>query len=48
MPIPIPTPNEDRVEFVRRCMMDEKMMEEYPNVPQRFEICFTSWKANTQ
>jgi hypothetical protein len=48
MPIPTPTPEEDHSTFMHRCMVDEKMMEEYPNVPQRFAVCLTSWKANSK
>jgi hypothetical protein len=51
MPIATPTSNESETEFVRRCMADEKMLEEFPDNGQRFAVCQSSWdesKADVQ
>ena len=51
MPIATPTPSETETEFVRRCMADDKMLEEFPDNGQRFAVCQSSWdesKATVQ
>lgn len=42
MPIPIPKPNENKEEFIRRCMVDPVMVEEYDQ-DQRLAICNSQW-----
>lgn len=44
MPLPKPTPNEQKEEFIRRCMEDSVMKSEYPNKAQRLAICAVQWK----
>lgn len=39
MPLPKPKNNENLDEFMNRCMIDNIMIEEYPNNKQRFAIC---------
>jgi len=39
MPIPIPQPNESEAEFMRRCMADPVMVDEYEDNGQRFAVC---------
>src|SRR5574343_1239389 len=42
---PIPTPNnEDKDTFVKRCMSDYTMVNEYPDEKQRYAVCLTSWE----
>jgi len=36
MPIPQPTPQETKDEFIQRCMSDDKAVEEFPDNSQRF------------
>lgn len=43
MPIPKPRPGENQNEFMQRCMGDEKMKDEYPNM-QRYPVCQASWE----
>lgn len=43
MPIPKPRPGENQNEFMQRCMGDEKMKDEYPNM-QRYPVCQASWQ----
>lgn len=46
MPIPTPNPNENKRDFVQRCMSDEKMASEYKNTEQRLAVCSTSYEEN--
>ena len=42
MPIPTPNSGETRKEFVRRCMSNKTMINEY-GAEQRFAICVSEW-----
>jgi selenocysteine-specific translation elongation factor len=44
MPIPKPKQNEDKQKFVGRCMGNETMKKDYPNVQQRIAICLGQTK----
>ena len=44
MPIPSKKPNEDRQNFVSRCMSNETMKKEYPETKQRIAICLSQTK----
>ena len=46
MPIPTPQPEEKDKEFLQRCMIDDKMVEEYPDKDQRYSICITQIKGS--
>lgn len=46
MPIPQPTPQETKDEFIQRCMADDKAVEEFPDNSQRFAVCNTQWMEN--
>lgn len=46
MPIPQPEESEDKSEFVSRCMSDETMRTEYPDVNQRYAVCQNQWERN--
>lgn len=39
MPIPQPQPGEPEEDFTRRCMADETMRQEYPDLRQRLAVC---------
>ncbi len=39
MPLPKPLKTEKQNEFTQRCMTDDVMVKEYPNVQQRLAIC---------
>ena len=39
MPIPKKETGETTIEFINRCMSDEKMVCEYPETDQRYSIC---------
>jgi hypothetical protein len=39
MPIPSKKPEENNKDFIQRCMIDPVMLEEYPDIHQRFAIC---------
>jgi len=43
MPIPAPHKDEDKKDFMDRCMSDDVMVKEYPDNRQRYAICQTSW-----
>lgn len=44
MPVPKPRKDEKKDKFIKRCMSDKKMNEEFPDKAQRFAVCNTSWK----
>ena len=46
MPIPTPNPNEDKKDFIQRCMTNDKMVSEYENTNQRLAVCSTSYEEN--
>ena len=46
MPIPTPNPNEDKKDFVQRCMSDDKMVSEYEGIDQRLAVCSQSYEEN--
>lgn len=48
MPIATPTPSESETEFIRRCMADDKMLEEFPDNGQRFAVCQSSWDESKE
>jgi hypothetical protein len=39
MPLPTRQPNEDRHEFIGRCMADSKAIKEFPDAAQRYAVC---------
>ena len=39
MPIPKPNKNETQKDFVKRCVNNNVMITEYPDVKQRYSIC---------
>jgi hypothetical protein len=41
MPIPKPNENENRIDFLQRCMRNETMVSEYPDEEQRYAVCLT-------
>lgn len=43
MPIPQPTTNESRDDFISRCARDETMLEDYPDNSQRIAVCATTF-----
>ena len=45
MPIPTPTNNESRADFLNRCMTDNNMISEYPE-NQRYAVCVQSWNES--
>lgn len=44
MPIPQPNPNEDKKDFIQRCMLNDTMVSEYKNTDQRLAVCSTSYE----
>jgi len=43
MPIPTPNSNEDRDDFIDRCMENSTMMEDFPDSDQRMAVCVQQW-----
>jgi hypothetical protein len=43
MPIPTPTTDESETEYMRRCMSDEYMLDEFDDNGQRFSVCSNTW-----
>jgi hypothetical protein len=46
MPIPKPNSNEEKKDFIQRCMSNETMVSEYQNTDQRLAVCSTSYEEN--
>jgi hypothetical protein len=46
MPIPKPTSNETKSEFIQICMTDDTMVSEFENTDQRLAVCSTSYEEN--
>ena len=44
MPISQPNPNEEKKDFIQRCMSDDKMVSEYKNTDQRLAVCSTTYE----
>jgi len=44
MPLPTPTPEESKNEFVARCMSDAKTQEEFPDSQQRIAVCIAQYE----
>lgn len=44
MPLPKPRPTETKTQYIRRCMMDDTMITEFPETDQRFAVCNTQWE----
>lgn len=44
MPIPKPSDEETEKEFIKRCMSDAVMLEEYPDNDIRAGVCYTAWR----
>lgn len=41
--MPAPKPTETKKEYIRRCMMDDKMISQFPDTDQRFAVCNSYW-----
>lgn len=47
--MPLPTPkDEEKQEFIERCMSDEKMKEEFPENKQRYAVCMKQFEKNEE
>ena len=44
MPLPAPHKDEEKVEFIRRCMGNSTMVQEYPKQDQRLAVCLSQWR----
>lgn len=44
MPIPKPKEDEEKNDFVSRCMSNETMIDEFEDPKQRTSVCLTSWR----
>lgn len=44
MPLPVPTSDETKNDFVARCMSDAKMQSEYPDAQQRIAVCIVQYE----
>jgi len=48
VPLPKPKQNETKDEFIKRCMADQTMLDEFPDESQRYAVCLTQWKKPDQ
>lgn len=44
MPLPKPKSNEDKDEFLSRCITDSTMRSEFPDGKQRFVVCLQQYE----
>lgn len=44
MPIPKPKDDEEKKDFISRCMGNPTMVEDYPDNKQRLAVCYASWE----
>jgi hypothetical protein len=44
MPLPSPTAEESKNDFVARCMSDAKVQGEYPDARQRIAVCVAQYE----
>lgn len=48
MPIPIPKKGESSMFFLDRCMSDEQMFKEYPDVKERYAVCSMTFESEAK
>lgn len=48
MPIPEPKEKESEADFMQRCLSEEEMKKEYPNIDQRYAVCINKWLNKKQ
>jgi hypothetical protein len=48
MPMPTPTPDESKDDFIARCVADQTMNAEYPDNAQRFAVCQAQWSEDRE
>ena len=46
MPLPKPKKGQTEDDFIKECMSDPKMIEEFSDTKQRFAVCSGQLKAN--
>ena len=44
MPLPKPEKNEDKTKFLDRCLKNNTIKSEYPDINQRIAVCNSQWK----
>jgi len=47
MPLPKPNKEENKKEFIDRCMENKIMEDEYPKINQRYAICLSQYERKT-
>jgi len=48
MPLPTKKPDEEKNDFVNRCMSDDIMKKEFSDQKQRAAVCFNQYKRRKQ
>lgn len=48
MPIPKPTPEQSKEEFLSSCMGNSVMVSDFPEEPQRYAVCLAQWEENRE
>jgi hypothetical protein len=43
MPLPAPKPNEKKDDFLKRCMGNPTMNQDFPDNKQRYAVCNNLW-----
>jgi len=44
--MPKPNPNEQKTDYLQRCMSDDNMLSEYPEESQRYAVCNSYWSED--
>ena len=45
MPLPTPSPSEDREAFIGRCMGNPTALADFPDESQRAAVCYAQWRG---
>ena len=48
MPLPTPKPNEDKNEFIPRCLSSEEIKKEFDSEDQQYAVCRSQWYKNKE
>jgi len=46
MPLPTPNADEDKPEFIGRCMANDVMKDDFPDTDQRYAVCNSQWRKS--
>jgi len=48
MPLPEPSNDENKQNFISRCMSDDNIKKEFSSHKQKLAVCFSQWKRKNE